>query len=66
MCLFNNVFQGLAHFGFMHMIGSSLCFWVMTIIRETVLALTLYANTVYGNRTTENETTSFTYNTNGI
>ncbi|XP_045459849.1 proton channel OtopLc-like [Melitaea cinxia] len=55
--------QGLAHFGFMHMIGSSLCFWIMTIIRETVLALTLYANTVYGNRTTENETTSFSYNT---
>ncbi|CAH2091892.1 unnamed protein product [Euphydryas editha] len=55
--------QGLAHLGFMHMIGSSLCFWVMTIVRETVLALTIYANSVYGNRTTENETTGFIYNT---
>ncbi|XP_014356010.2 proton channel OtopLc [Papilio machaon] len=43
--------QGLAHFGFMHMIGSSLCFWIATIVRETVLALTLYANSKYGNRT---------------
>ncbi|XP_041972894.1 proton channel OtopLc-like [Aricia agestis] len=52
--------QGLAHFGFMHMIGSSLCFWISTIVRETVLALTIYANTVYGNKTdgTEYETMS--------
>ncbi|XP_047546078.1 proton channel OtopLc-like [Vanessa atalanta] len=48
--------QSLAHFGFMHMIGSSLCFWISTIVRETVLALTIYAGTKYGNRTTENET----------
>lgn len=46
-----NLLQGLAHFGFMHMIGSSLCFWIATIVRETVLALTLYANSKYGNRT---------------
>ncbi|XP_045492302.1 proton channel OtopLc-like [Colias croceus] len=43
--------QGLAHFGFMHMIGSSLCFWIYNIIRETILALTIYANKTYGNRT---------------
>ncbi|XP_068627846.1 proton channel OtopLc-like [Battus philenor] len=47
--------QGLAHFGFMHLIGSSLCFWVSTIVRETVLALTLYANSKYGNSTTDDE-----------
>ncbi|XP_038213292.1 proton channel OtopLc-like [Zerene cesonia] len=43
--------QGLAHFGFMHMIGSSLCFWIFNIIRETILSLTIYANKTYGNRT---------------
>ncbi|XP_046978888.1 proton channel OtopLc-like [Vanessa cardui] len=48
--------QSLAHFGFMHMIGSSLCFWISTIVRETVLALTIYAGTRYGNQTTGNET----------
>ncbi|CAK1578284.1 unnamed protein product [Parnassius mnemosyne] len=48
--------QGLAYFGFMHMIGSSLCFWISTIVRETILALTLYANSKYGNSTYANET----------
>ncbi|CAH2268167.1 jg8174 [Pararge aegeria aegeria] len=47
--------QGLAHFGFMHMIGSSLCFWVYNIVRETVLALTIYAGILYGNRTVQEE-----------
>ncbi|XP_052738181.1 proton channel OtopLc-like [Bicyclus anynana] len=47
--------QGLAHFGFMHMIGSSLCFWVYNIVRETVLALSIYAGILYGNRTIEEE-----------
>ncbi|KAM3968294.1 proton channel OtopLc [Aphomia sociella] len=41
--------QNLAHMAFMHMIGSSLCFWIFAIVRETVLALTIYANSVYGN-----------------
>ncbi|KOB67643.1 putative otopetrin [Operophtera brumata] len=41
--------QCLARFAFMHMIGSSLCFWVSAIVRETTLALTIYANSVYGN-----------------
>lgn len=36
--------QGLAHFAFMHLIGSSLCFWISAIVRETVLGLTLYAS----------------------
>ncbi|XP_013185850.2 proton channel OtopLc [Amyelois transitella] len=36
--------QGLAHFAFMHMIGSSLCFWISAIVRETVLGLVNYAN----------------------
>ncbi|CAG4964868.1 unnamed protein product [Parnassius apollo] len=48
--------QGFAYFGFMHMIGSSLCFWISTIVRETILALTLYANSKYGNSTYANET----------
>ncbi|CAK1578287.1 unnamed protein product [Parnassius mnemosyne] len=43
--------QGLAQFGFMHLIGSSLCFWTSTITRETKLALTLYANSKYKNST---------------
>ncbi|CAG9090885.1 unnamed protein product [Plutella xylostella] len=37
--------QGMARFGFMHFIGSSLSFWVSAIVRETVLALSLYAQT---------------------
>ncbi|XP_075972823.1 proton channel OtopLc-like [Anticarsia gemmatalis] len=41
--------QGLAHFAFMHLIGTSLCFWISAIVRETILGLTLYANSVYGN-----------------
>ncbi|CAH0717237.1 unnamed protein product, partial [Brenthis ino] len=53
--------QGLAHFGFMHMIGSSLCFWISTIVRETVLSLTIYANSKYGNNQTETETPNETY-----
>ncbi|KAL0883838.1 hypothetical protein ABMA27_015923 [Loxostege sticticalis] len=40
--------QGLAHLALMHIIGSSLCFWISAIVREIVLALTLYANTIYG------------------
>ncbi|KAI8440151.1 hypothetical protein MSG28_001547 [Choristoneura fumiferana] len=40
--------KGLACYAFMHIIGSSLCFWVSTIVRETVLALTIYAYTQYG------------------
>ncbi|CAH0628945.1 unnamed protein product [Chrysodeixis includens] len=36
--------QGLAHIAFMHLIGSSLCFWISAIVRETVLSLTLYAS----------------------
>lgn len=42
-------YQNLARFAFMHMIGSSLCFWVSAIVRETILGLTLYANSIYGN-----------------
>uniref|UniRef100_A0A2A4J2R5 Otopetrin n=1 Tax=Heliothis virescens TaxID=7102 RepID=A0A2A4J2R5_HELVI len=40
--------QGLAHIAFMHLIGSSLCFWISAIVRETLLGLTLYANSRYG------------------
>ncbi|GBP35858.1 Proton channel OtopLc [Eumeta japonica] len=43
--------QALARFGFMHYIGSSLCFWVWVIVRETLLALTMYAQSQYGNNT---------------
>lgn len=32
----------------MHIIGSSLCFWISAIVRETVLALTIYAQSLYG------------------
>ena len=32
-------FLGLARFAFMHCIGSSLCFWVNTIIDETMDSL---------------------------
>ncbi|XP_047523116.1 proton channel OtopLc-like isoform X1 [Pieris napi] len=46
--------QKLAYFGFMHMIGSSLCFWIFNIVRETVLALTIYASQKYGNNTIDN------------
>ncbi|CAH0664181.1 unnamed protein product [Chilo suppressalis] len=42
---------GLAHLAIMHIIGSSLCFWLSAIVRETILALTLYANSIYGNNT---------------
>ncbi|KAL4703414.1 hypothetical protein ACJJTC_011203 [Scirpophaga incertulas] len=45
--------QGLSYFGLMHIIGSSLCFWLSAISRETVLALTLYADTKYGNNNDE-------------
>ncbi|XP_034825559.2 proton channel OtopLc-like [Maniola hyperantus] len=47
--------QGLAHFGFMHMIGSSLSFWLYNIVRETVLALTIYAGILHGNKTVAEE-----------
>ncbi|CAK1551731.1 unnamed protein product [Leptosia nina] len=47
--------QGLAYFGFMHMIGSSLCFWIFNIVRETILALTIYAQKKYGNNTNVEE-----------
>ncbi|XP_049865002.1 proton channel OtopLc-like [Pectinophora gossypiella] len=40
--------QGVARFAFMHMIGSSLCFWISAIVRETILALTIYAQYLYG------------------
>lgn len=33
----------------MHMIGSSLCFWILAIARETTLILTIYAYALYGN-----------------
>ncbi|CAH0669009.1 unnamed protein product [Spodoptera exigua] len=36
--------QGVAHFAFMHLIGSSLCFWISAIVRETILGLTIYAS----------------------
>lgn len=32
----------MARFGFMHCIGSGLCFWVHTILRETFDALAFY------------------------
>ncbi|KOB73277.1 putative otopetrin [Operophtera brumata] len=41
--------QCLAHFAMMHMIGSSLCFWIFAIVRETTLTLAIYAHSVYGN-----------------
>ncbi|KAJ2950694.1 hypothetical protein O0L34_g8954 [Tuta absoluta] len=41
--------QGVAHFAFMHIIGSSLCFWISAIVRETVLSLTIYAHYAKGN-----------------
>ena len=34
-----NILTGLARFAFMHCIGSSLCFWVNTIIDETLDSL---------------------------
>ncbi|XP_028177354.1 proton channel OtopLc-like isoform X1 [Ostrinia furnacalis] len=51
--------QSLAHLALMHIIGSSLCFWVSAIVREIVLALTLYANTKYGNSTTNGNDTNY-------
>ncbi|XP_059060162.1 proton channel OtopLc-like [Achroia grisella] len=48
--------QSVAYVAFMHMIGSSLCFWISAIVRETILALTIYANSVYGNGYGSNET----------
>ncbi|KAI5641982.1 otopetrin domain-containing protein [Phthorimaea operculella] len=36
--------RGVAHFAFMHIIGSSLCFWISAIVRETVLSLAIYAS----------------------
>lgn len=36
---FVNCLIGLARFAFMHCIGSSLCFWVNTIIDETLDSL---------------------------
>ncbi|XP_072941899.1 proton channel OtopLc-like [Epargyreus clarus] len=58
--------KALAYFGFMHMIGSSLCFWISTIVRETILALTIYANSIYGkNRTEVENTTSNDYYPSG-
>ncbi|CAH0759136.1 unnamed protein product [Diatraea saccharalis] len=50
---------GLAHITVMHIIGSSLCFWLSAIVRETVLALTLYANSIYGNDTDYNDINGF-------
>lgn len=47
------IFQGLACMAFMHMIGSSLCFWISAIVRETVLALTIYAQSIYGRQDEE-------------
>lgn len=35
--------------GLLHIIGTSVCFWVSAIVREIVLGLTLYANKKYGN-----------------
>ncbi|XP_026326601.1 proton channel OtopLc-like isoform X2 [Hyposmocoma kahamanoa] len=40
--------QGIACIAFMHIIGSSLCFWISAIVRETILALTMYAQSIYG------------------
>ncbi|XP_063616079.1 proton channel OtopLc-like [Cydia splendana] len=40
--------KGLASYAFMHIIGSSLCFWIGTIVRETLVALTIYAYSQYG------------------
>ncbi|CAG9563621.1 unnamed protein product [Danaus chrysippus] len=53
--------QNLAYFGFMHMIGSSLCFWISTIVREILLALTIYANSKYGNKTENGPMTGSEY-----
>ncbi|CAB3256575.1 unnamed protein product [Arctia plantaginis] len=44
---------GLAYLAFMHLIGTSLCFWISAIVREVLLGLRLYANTLYGG---DNET----------
>lgn len=41
-------FQGIACIALMHIIGTSLCFWISAIVRETILALTLYAQSIYG------------------
>ncbi|XP_047989046.1 proton channel OtopLc-like [Leguminivora glycinivorella] len=42
--------KGLASYAFMHIIGSSICFWINTIVRETMVALTIYAYSQYGPR----------------
>ncbi|XP_053600249.1 proton channel OtopLc-like [Plodia interpunctella] len=58
--------QGVAHFAFMHMIGSSLCFWISAIVRETILGLTNYANSRddnYGTNETATVTTRNEYST---
>uniref|UniRef100_A0A182MVC0 Otopetrin n=1 Tax=Anopheles culicifacies TaxID=139723 RepID=A0A182MVC0_9DIPT len=34
-----NRYRGLARFGIMHAIGTALAFWVLTIVRETVVAI---------------------------
>nr|XP_049697006.1 proton channel OtopLc [Helicoverpa armigera] len=52
--------QGLAHFAFMHLIGSSLCFWISAIVRETLLGLTLYANSRYGSADYASESANVT------
>lgn len=43
----------------MHIIGSSLCFWISAIVRETILALTLYAQSIYGKDDQEDKEESF-------
>lgn len=48
--------QGLARFAFMHFIGSSLCFWIWAIVRETLLAITLYAQMLFKRNETETTT----------
>lgn len=52
--------QGLALIAFMHLIGTSLCFWIAAIVRETILGLTLYANSVYGNEDYASSNDNFT------
>lgn len=53
--------QGLARFAFMHFIGSSLCFWVWAIVRETMLAIALYAQMKFqNNQTTTTMPTTYT------
>ncbi|XP_050086582.1 proton channel OtopLc-like [Anopheles aquasalis] len=50
-----NRYRGLARFGIMHAIGTALAFWVLTIVRETVVAIRIKQSYYYGDGDGDNE-----------